>query len=50
MEETRKKAKRKVMEGMSFEEKFEFVFNVSFFAMWIVLIVVTVVLHAVGIV
>lgn len=50
MEGKAKKAKCKVMEGMSFEEKFEFVFDVSVFAMWIALIAVAAALHAVGII
>ena len=50
MEGKNKKAKRKVMEGMSFEEKFEFAFIVSYFAMWIAFFAVAVVLHAVGII
>ena len=45
-----KMAKRKAMEGMSFEEKFEFAFRVSYFAMWIAIFAVVVVLHAVGII
>ena len=46
----RKIAKRKAMEGMSFEEKFEFAFRVSYFAMWIAFFAVAAVLHAAGII
>lgn len=45
-----KSAKRKAMEGMSFEEKFEFAFQVSYFAMWIAFFAVAAVLHAAGII
>lgn len=45
-----KRAKRKAMEGMSFEEKFEFAFQVSYFAMWIAFFAVAVALHAAGII
>lgn len=45
-----KSAKRNFMEGMSFEEKFEFAFLVSYFAMWIALIAITATLHAVGVI
>lgn len=45
-----KRAKRKAMEGMSFEEKFEFVFQVSYFAMWIAFFAVAAVLIATGII
>ena len=41
-----KSAKRKAMEGMSFEEKFEFAFQVSYFAMWIAIFAVAAVLIA----
>lgn len=50
MEGKSKKAKRKAMEGMSFEEKFEFAFRVSYFAMWIAIFAVAAVLHAAGII
>lgn len=50
MEGKGKKAKRKAMEGMSFEEKFEFAFQVSYFAMWIVFFAVAAVLIAAGII
>ena len=50
MDKKRKIAKRKAMEGMSFEEKFEFAFRVSYFAMWIAIIAVAVVLNAAGII
>lgn len=50
MEGKRKMAKRKDMEGMSFEEKFEFAFRVSYFAMWIAIFAVVAVLHAVGVI
>ena len=46
MERKSKKAKRKFMEGMSFEEKFEFAFQVSYFAMWVAFFAVVIVLHA----
>lgn len=45
-----KSAKRNFMEGMSFEEKFEFAFRASYFAMWIAIIAVAAVLHAVGVI
>jgi hypothetical protein len=50
MEGKKKMAKRKNMEGMSFEEKFEFAFQVSYFAMWIAIIAVAAVLIAAGII
>lgn len=50
MEGKSKKAKRKAMEGMSFEEKFEFAFQVSYFAMWIAFFAVAAVLIAAGII
>lgn len=50
MEGKRKREKRKAMEGMSFEEKFEFAFRVSYFAMWIAIFAVVAVLHAVGVI
>lgn len=50
MEAKRKRAKRKAMEGMGFEEKFELAFRVSYFAMWIAIFAVVVVLHAAGII
>lgn len=50
MDKKRKMAKRKFMEGMSFEEKFEFVFQVSYFAMWIAFFAVAAVLIAAGII
>lgn len=50
MDKKRKREKRKAMEGMSFEEKFEFAFRVSYFAMWIAIFAVVVVIHAVGII
>lgn len=43
-------AKRNFMEGMSFEEKFEFAFQVSYFAMWIAFFAVAVALGAAGII
>lgn len=43
-------AKRKFMEGMGFEEKFEFAFRVSYFAMWIAIIAVAAALHVAGII
>lgn len=45
-----KSKKRKFMEGMSFEEKFEFAFQVSYFATWIAFFAVVVALHAMGII
>lgn len=45
-----KRAKIKSMEGMSFEEKFEFAFRVSYFAMWIAFFAVAAALHAVGVI
>ena len=45
-----KKAKSKLMEGMSFEEKFEFAFRVSYFAMWIAFFAVAAALHVAGII
>ena len=45
-----KSKKRKAMEGMSFEEKFEFAFQVSYFAMWIAFFAVAAVLIAAGII
>lgn len=45
-----KSAKRKAMEGMSFEEKFEFAFRVSYFAMWIAIFAVVAALTAAGII
>lgn len=45
-----KRAKRKVMEGMGFEEKFEFAFRVSYFAMWIAFFAVAAALIAAGII
>lgn len=45
-----KNKKSKVMEGMSFEEKFEFAFQVSYFAMWIAFFAVAAALHAAGII
>ena len=50
MDKKRKMAKRNVMEGMSFEEKFEFAFRVSYFAMWIAIFAVAAALHAAGII
>lgn len=50
MEAKGKRAKRKAMEGMSFEEKFEFAFQVSYFAMWIAFFAIIAVLHVVGII
>lgn len=50
MEGKSKKAKRKAMEGMSFEEKFEFAFRVSYFAMWIAIFAVAAALHVLGII
>ena len=50
MERKGKMAKRKVIEGMSFEEKFEFAFRVSYFAMWIAIFAVAAALHAAGII
>ena len=50
MEGKSKKAKRKAMEGMSFEEKFEFAFQVSYFAMWIAIFAIIASLHAAGII
>lgn len=50
MEGKVKNKKSKVMEGMSFEEKFEFAFRVSYFAMWIAFFAVAAVLHAAGII
>ena len=50
MEGKRKKAKRNFMEGMSFEEKFELAFQVSYFAMWIAFFAVAAVLIAAGII
>lgn len=50
MERKNKKAKRKAMEGMSFEEKLNFAFQVSYFAMWIAFFAVAAVLHAAGII
>ena len=50
MEGKSKKAKRKAMEGMSFEEKFEFAFHIAYFAMWIVIFAVVAVLHAAGVI
>ena len=50
MERKGKMAKRKAMEGMSFEEKFEFAFRVSYFAMWIAIFAVVVVLHDAGVI
>ena len=38
------------MEGMRFEEKFEFAFIVSYFAMWIAIFAVAAALHAAGII
>ena len=38
------------MEGMSFEEKFEFAFRVSYFAMWIAIFAVVAALGALGII
>lgn len=46
----RKSAKRKAMEGMSFEEKFEFAFRVSYFAMWIAIFAVAAALNFAGII
>lgn len=43
-------AKRKFMEGMGFEEKFEFAFQVSYFAMWIAIFAVVAALTAAGII
>lgn len=43
-------AKRNFMEGMSFEEKFEFIFRVSYFAMWIAFFAVAAVMIAAGII
>lgn len=45
-----KKVKRKAMEGMGFEEKFELAFQVSYFAMWIAFFAVVAVLIAAGII
>lgn len=45
-----KSAKLKVMEGMGFEEKFEFAFQVSYFAMWIAIFAVVAALKAAGII
>lgn len=45
-----KSKKRKAVEGMSFEEKFEFAFQVSYFAMWIAFFAVAAVLHAIGVI
>lgn len=45
-----KRKKLKAMEGMSFEEKFEFAFRVSYFAMWIAIFAVAAALHAAGII
>ena len=50
MEAKGKSKKRNAMEGMSLEEKFEFVFQVSYFAMWIAFFAVVVALHAMGII
>lgn len=50
MEAKGKSAKRNFMEGMSFEEKFEFAFRVSYFAMWIAFFAVAAVLIATGII
>ena len=50
MEGKSKKAKRKAMEGMSLEEKFEFAFQLSYFAMWIAIFAVVVALGAAGII
>lgn len=50
MEGKGKKAKSKFMEGMSFEEKFEFAFRVSYFAMWIAIFAVAAVLIAAGVI
>lgn len=50
MEGKEKMAKRKAMEGMGFEEKFEFAFRVSYFAMWIAFFAVADVLIAAGII
>ena len=50
MEGKSKKAKRKAMEGMSLEEKFEFAFQLSYFAMWIAIFAVAAALHASGII
>lgn len=50
MEAKGKRKKRKAMEGMSLEEKFEFAFQVSYFAMWIAIFAVAVVLIAVGVI
>ena len=50
MEEKGKSKKRKAMEGISFEEKFEFAFQVSYFAMWIAFFAVAAALHAAGII
>ena len=45
-----KMAISKAMEGMSFEEKFELAFQVSYFAMWIAFFAVAAVLIASGII
>lgn len=45
-----KSAKRNFMEGMSFEEKFEFAFRVSYFAMWIAFFAVAAALIAAGVI
>ena len=50
MERKGKREKSKAMEGMSFEEKFEFAFRVSYFAMWIAIFAVAAALHAAGII
>ena len=50
MEGKGKREKRKAMEGMSFEKKFEFAFRVSYFAMWIAIFAVAAALHAAGII
>ena len=50
MEGKGKREKRKAMEGMSLEEKFEFAFRVSYFAMWIAIFAVVVLLHVLGII
>ena len=50
MEGKGKRAKRKAMEGMSLEEKFEVSFLGSYFAMWIAIFAVVVALGAVGII
>lgn len=50
MEVKSKKAKSKAMEGMSFEEKFELAFIVSYFAMWTAFFAVAAVLIAAGVI